>query len=143
MPHTISLSLSQPAKNDGGIIAALVLLVAVLCGVFAAAVLLYATADNVLTPERRQKCNESRRLARLLSGWANIGNAVVHALLVIMLSTDTARYKVFFPEEAEMCVLWAWAWFFFLGWFAIDPMTVRVPIYLPFLRVSCHPAHAV
>ena len=40
-------------------------------------------------------------LARLLSGWANIGNAVVHFLLIVMLLTDTERYKVFFPDEAE------------------------------------------
>jgi|EP00966_Prymnesium_polylepis_P140471 hypothetical protein len=91
-----------PEKNDGAIVVALVLLVAALCTAFFGAVALYASADIVLTGEQKQKYVRARRLARLLSGWANVGNAVVHALLIAMLLSDTARYKVFFPDEAEM-----------------------------------------
>ena len=93
-----------PTPNDGGIIVALVLLVAALCVVFFGAVALYASADIVLTTEQKQKTVRARRLARLLSGWANVGNAVAHALLIVMLVTDAERYKTFFPDEAAMPV---------------------------------------
>ena len=79
----------------------LVLLVAALSTIFFSAVALYASADIVLTGEQKLKSVRARRLARLLSGWANVGNAVVHALLIIMLVSDSDRYKVFFPDEAE------------------------------------------
>lgn len=95
---------SPPAKNDGGVVVALLLLVAALCAVFFGAVATYASADIVLTNEQKAKSIRARRLARLLSGWANVGNAVVHALLVLMLVTDKERYKVFFPDEAELPV---------------------------------------
>mmetsp|Transcript_38511 Transcript_38511/g.128776 ORF Transcript_38511/g.128776 Transcript_38511/m.128776 type:complete len:191 (+) Transcript_38511:35-607(+) len=93
---------TAPSKNDGGVIAALVLLMAALAALFFSAVMLYASAEVTLSKEQKEKTVRARRLARLLSGWSNVGNAVVHALLVIMLLTDTERYKVFFPDEAEM-----------------------------------------
>ena len=95
---------SPPVTNDGGVVVALVLLVAALSGVFFGAVALYSSADIVLTGEQRQKSVRARRLARLLSGWANVGNAVVHVVLVAMFLTETERYKVYFPDEAVMPV---------------------------------------
>ena len=78
-----------PEKNDGGIVVALVLLIAALCAVYFSAIVLYASAtDVVLSREKKEKVVPARRLARLLAGWANVGNAVVHALLVIMLVTE-------------------------------------------------------
>mmetsp|Transcript_70598 Transcript_70598/g.117226 ORF Transcript_70598/g.117226 Transcript_70598/m.117226 type:complete len:193 (+) Transcript_70598:17-595(+) len=93
---------SVPEKNDGGIVVALVLLIAMLCTVFFSAIVLYASADIAITKDQKEKTVRARRIARLLSGWANIGNAVVHALLIVMLVSDTKRFKVFFPDEAEM-----------------------------------------
>ena len=94
-----------PEKNDGGIVVALVLLVAALATVMFSAVVVYASATEfVLSDQKKEKMIPARRLSRLLTGWANVGNAVVHVLLVIMLLSDTARYKVFFPDEAEMPV---------------------------------------
>lgn len=90
------------ANNDGGVVVALVLLMAGLCAIFFGAVALYASADIVLTNQQKQKSVRARRLARLLSGWANIGNAVVHALLIVMLVTDTERYKVFCEMGLEL-----------------------------------------
>ena len=78
-----------PEKNDGGIVVALVLLIAALCAVYFSAIVLYASAtDVVLSREKKEKVVPARRLARLLAGWANVGNAVVHALLVIMLVAE-------------------------------------------------------
>jgi len=90
-----------PPQNDGGIVVALVLLMAALCTVMFGALSVYVSADNVLTPEQKTKSNYARRLARLLSGWANVGNAVTHAYLIIMLMTDQDKYKPFFPDEVE------------------------------------------
>ena len=90
------------AKNDGAIVVALVLLMAGLCAVMFSAVALYASADVVLSKAQKEKTVRARRLARLLSGWANMANAVTHALLIVMLLTDTERYKIYFPDEAEM-----------------------------------------
>ena len=75
---------NAPAK-DGGIIVALVLLVGALAAVFFSAIVLYASADIGLTKEQKEKTIRARRIARLLSGWANVGNAMVHALLISML----------------------------------------------------------
>lgn len=86
-----------PAHNDGGIVATLALLVIALDAVFFSAIALYASADIVLTMKQKQKTIRARRLARLLSGWANVGNAAVHVLLITMLMTDTHRYSAFFP----------------------------------------------
>ena len=90
--------------NDGGVVVALVLMVAALSSVFFGAVALYASADLVLTAEQKHKSVPARRLARLLSGWANVGNAAAHALLVAAMLADAERFKVFFPGEAELPV---------------------------------------
>jgi len=93
---------TPPEKNDGGIVVALVLMTIALCTVFFSSIVVYHGAtDMVLTYEKKKRMVPARRLARLLAGWANVGNAVVHALLVTMLVTDVERYKVFFPDEAE------------------------------------------
>ena len=47
----------------------------------------------------------ARRRAKLL-GWANVGNAVVHALLVTAELTDPERYKAFFPDDFETTLPW-------------------------------------
>jgi len=62
------------------------------------AIVLYASADIALTKAQKEKTVRARRIARLLSGWANVGNAVTHAYLILMLMTDTGRYKVFFDD---------------------------------------------
>ena len=91
-----------PATNDGGIIVALVLLICFLCSLFYGAVVLYASATNfVLSKEKKEKVVPARRLARLLAGWANVGNAVTHALLVAMLLSDSTRYVAFFDDAEQ------------------------------------------
>ena len=95
------VALSKSPVNDGGVVVALVLLVAALWVVFYSAIVLYASADIALSKEQKEKTVRARRVARLLSGWANIGNAAVHALLILMLLTDVERYKSYFPDEAE------------------------------------------
>ena len=96
-----------PEKNDGGLIVALVLMMGALSAVFFSAIRLYASADEyTLSNEKKEKCVPARRLAKLLSGWANVGNAVVHALLVTAELTDPERYKAFFPDDFETTLPW-------------------------------------
>ena len=58
-----------PPANDGGIVVALVLLMAALCAVFFSAIVLYASAtDVVLSKDKKEKVVPARRLARLQVG---------------------------------------------------------------------------
>ena len=81
--------------NDGGIVLALLLLIAALCAVFYSSIALYASAPT------KEPASFPARLARLLSGWANVGNAVTHGLLIVVLLTDKGRYGAYFPDEVN------------------------------------------
>ena len=76
-----------PIANDGGIVAALVMLMAALAVTMVASICLYAS--------------KSIALARLISGWANFGNAVVHSLLVILLASNAERFLKAGIDDAE------------------------------------------
>ena len=71
--------------NDGGIVLALLLLIAALCAVFYSSIALYASAPT------KEPASFPARLARLLSGWANVGNAVTHGLLIVVLLHGLAK----------------------------------------------------
>lgn len=71
--------------NNGGIVVALVLLVSALSLGLIGSLYLY-----VLATQAPDDSGWAKRLLRLLSGWANISNALVHALLtVFLLFADT------------------------------------------------------
>eukprot|EP00992_Anisonema_acinus_P005307 TRINITY_DN17876_c0_g1_i1.p2 TRINITY_DN17876_c0_g1~~TRINITY_DN17876_c0_g1_i1.p2 ORF type:complete len:186 (+),score=45.63 TRINITY_DN17876_c0_g1_i1:43-600(+) len=91
-------------KNDGGIVVALVLLMAALSAVFFSAVMLYAGATE--GSEKKEKRVPAKRLAKLLSGWANVGNAVAHVLLVTAELADPERYRVHFPDDFAAALPW-------------------------------------
>lgn len=88
---------SPTHENDGGIVIAMTLLVVYLATVFFGAVGLYWRATNNTTQPISAGLT---RLSYLLSGWANIGNALTHVLLCIMMVGDADRYMSFFPDEA-------------------------------------------
>jgi hypothetical protein len=70
---------AQPSPdNNGGIVVALVVLAAWLGVGMVCALGLYTS--------------RSVTLARLISGWSNCANAAVHALLIVLLSSDTERF---------------------------------------------------
>ena len=66
------MSAPTPAPNDSGIVLVLFCMMAALAYAVVSAVSLYAGA----TTHKRVK---------LLSGWANVGNACVHAFLILLL----------------------------------------------------------
>jgi hypothetical protein len=65
-------------ENNGGVVVALVALAGWLGIGTICALSLYAS--------------RSVTLARLISGWSNFANAAVHALLIVLLATDTERF---------------------------------------------------
>mmetsp|Transcript_20029 Transcript_20029/g.40826 ORF Transcript_20029/g.40826 Transcript_20029/m.40826 type:complete len:238 (+) Transcript_20029:47-760(+) len=76
-----------PQINDGGVLVVLVVLVAGLTLATIASIALYATATAPAPNSRGQSCREAR-LARLLTGWGNVGNGIAHMLFVLLLIFD-------------------------------------------------------
>ena len=93
-------SASAPAvSNDGGIVVALFLMVLAKAVVMFGAVAFYANASNT------SQCTDaarSSRLLRLLSGWANLGNAAVHALLVMYTVGNAGDASEYWIKEREI-----------------------------------------
>lgn len=73
--------------NDGGVLVVLVMLVAGLTLTWASFVAMYATATTPSPRAQGQPCREAR-LARLLTGWANVGTGVSYMLFVLLLVFD-------------------------------------------------------
>ena len=91
---------TAPPPNDGGIVVVLTLLVAALAYGMITAVSTYA---KQATDRYTAAANEggARRLSRLLSGWANISNAIVHVILVIAITNDREKYLAAGMDDAE------------------------------------------
>ena len=81
-------------SNDGGLVAALMLLVGFLvCG------LLLCLWLYVLASKESEK--RAPAMLRLISGYANISNAVVHLLLILLLRSNTKKYVDAGIDDAE------------------------------------------
>jgi hypothetical protein len=85
-------------KNDGGVVVGLFLMVAAISHAMFSAVSYY---------EKNTKANENQdlekvRIVRLLSGWANIGNAAIHVLLVIYTLSNMDNQSEYWLKEREL-----------------------------------------
>ena len=80
--------------NDGGLVATIAILVFFLAGGLLLNLWLYVSAS---TPAERRATN----MLRLVSGWANIGNATVHLFLVVLLATNAKKYLDAGIDDAE------------------------------------------
>eukprot|EP00751_Fragilariopsis_kerguelensis_P021711 CAMPEP_0170885230 /NCGR_PEP_ID=MMETSP0734-20130129/35693_1 /TAXON_ID=186038 /ORGANISM="Fragilariopsis kerguelensis, Strain L26-C5" /LENGTH=193 /DNA_ID=CAMNT_0011270477 /DNA_START=51 /DNA_END=632 /DNA_ORIENTATION=- len=91
---------SEPLSNDGGIVLSIFLMVAALTFAMYSAISVYAHHRPSGTP------NESRTqsLVRILSAWANIGNAVVHAMLIVYIQANAGgeTNAVYWAREKEL-----------------------------------------
>ena len=85
---------SGPPPTDGGVVLTLFLMVAAITFAIFYHVLLYVGA-------RYPKERNERRLVRLLSGTANMGNGVVHALLIAVLYANRHSPLTFYVSELE------------------------------------------
>ena len=85
---------SGPPPTDGGVVLTLFLMVGAITFAIVYHILLYVNA-------RYPKERNERRLARLLSGTANMGNGVVHALLIAVLYANRHNPLTFYVNELE------------------------------------------
>lgn len=90
------LARPDPVPNDGGLVLLLFLMVAAISFAMLGAVSAYAAAVPGPASERK----EARRM-RLYAGWANAGNGVVHALLVLVLYANRQSPLPFYVAELE------------------------------------------
>lgn len=75
---------STATPNDSGIVLVLFCMMAALAYAVVSAVSLFAAATH--------------NRVRLLSGWANVGNACVHAFLILLLIVDQGGISMFVSE---------------------------------------------
>ena len=89
---------AAPVANDGGNVVTLFLMVAGIAFALFQAVTFYASATTVKYPAEAIP----KRLLRLLSGWANIGNSVVHVILVIYMKANEETVSEYWAKEREL-----------------------------------------
>eukprot|EP00535_Pseudo-nitzschia_heimii_P010520 CAMPEP_0197173058 /NCGR_PEP_ID=MMETSP1423-20130617/115_1 /TAXON_ID=476441 /ORGANISM="Pseudo-nitzschia heimii, Strain UNC1101" /LENGTH=200 /DNA_ID=CAMNT_0042621809 /DNA_START=145 /DNA_END=747 /DNA_ORIENTATION=+ len=93
---------STPLSNDGGIVLSIFLMVAALTYAMYSAISVYAhhrpSGKAAATP------NESsvESLVRIFSAWANIGNCVVHVLLVVYIMANEGSEAAYWVREREL-----------------------------------------
>ena len=80
-----SAPVATATPNDSGIVLVLFCMMAALAYAVVSAVSLYAAATH--------------NRVRLLSGWANVGNAFVHAFLILLLIVDQGGISVFVSQS--------------------------------------------
>ena len=85
------------AGVDGSVVCALFLMAAALAYALFSSVAFFAGATAAGAGERP----ELRRV-RLLAGWANVGNAVAHALLVVYMSANAGNPDQFWEKERAL-----------------------------------------
>ena len=103
-----------PPPNDGGIVLTLFLAAGTMAVLTFGCVAVYAVATNMyatpsqalpqerLTSSRPGKGNAGRRAARLVSGAANVGNSVVHVLLVAYMLANAETQSDYWRREREL-----------------------------------------
>lgn len=84
--------------NDGGIVAALFFMTATIAYVIIYTVTLYESS----TRTDAVPVEGNARLLRLLSGWANLGNAFIHVLLTIYMLANTNNGSEYWVEERKL-----------------------------------------
>ena len=85
---------ANPQPTDGGVVLTLFLCVAAITYAMLSAIKLFVGAKY---PKERNE----RRLVRLLSGSANLGNGIVHALLIAVLYANRNSSINFYVKELE------------------------------------------
>ena len=84
------------ANNDGSIVLSLFFAAGTIAGVVFRAALFYAEAVSVKNESAARRC------CRLLSGWANLGNAAIHAMLVGYITANADNTSSYWEEERKL-----------------------------------------
>lgn len=90
----------EPA-NDGGIVASLFFMTAAIAFAIFNVVTLYESSTRT-TRTADTTINNGARLLRLLSGWANLGNSVIHILLTIYTLANANNDSDYWVEERKI-----------------------------------------
>jgi len=83
------------ATNDGGVVLALFFMVATIAIAIFSAVGYYESSTRTAN-------DADARLLRLISGWANIGNCIVHILLIIYILSNASNDSDYWIEERKL-----------------------------------------
>ena len=99
------ISLNQPSSimsaseaNDGGIILSIFLMVAAITYAMYAAISIYVTHK----PKKDSDETMVQTLVRTLSAWANIGNSVIHLLLIVYIKVNEGSEEPYWVREREL-----------------------------------------
>mmetsp|Transcript_14245 Transcript_14245/g.21974 ORF Transcript_14245/g.21974 Transcript_14245/m.21974 type:complete len:184 (-) Transcript_14245:80-631(-) len=87
------------ASNDGGIVLSLFLMVAAIAYALLNAIVVYERSTGIAI---NTKTDYYHRLLRLLSGWANLGNSVVHILLIVYTLAHKGNDSDYWIEERKL-----------------------------------------
>ena len=96
MKNKQTVTMMEPA-NDGGIVLALFLMVTAIAFAVFKAVAVYENATRGAAADPG-----SARLLRLLSGWANLGNAIVHVLLTVYTLANAGNESAYWVAERAL-----------------------------------------
>ena len=80
------------SANDGGVVATLFFMVCALWYAMFSALAYYDKSQN----------SSDKSLPRLLSGWANIGNCVIHLLLVLYMHANAESKSLYWVQERKL-----------------------------------------
>lgn len=83
------------AINDGGVVLTLFFMAATIAFSVISAVRYYESSTRTAT-------DADARLLRLISGWANIGNCIVHILLAIYIISNATNHSDYWVEERKL-----------------------------------------
>ena len=99
MATTPETSGSVPLSNDGGIVLSIFLMVAALTFAMYSAISVYAHHR----PSAKASSESSvQTLVRIFSAWANIGNSIVHVLLVVYIKVNEGSDTAYWAREREV-----------------------------------------
>ena len=91
--HRAKTNFLAMTDNDGGIVVSLFLM---------AGAILYAMLSAVSYYEKNSKKGGAARLPRLCSGWANMGNSIVHVLLVAYMLSNSDNQSEYWVKERKL-----------------------------------------
>ena len=91
--HRAKTNFLAMTDNDGGIVVSLFLM---------AGAILYAMLSAVSYYEKNSKKGGAARLPRLCSGWANMGNSIVHVLLVAYILSNSDNQSEYWVKERKL-----------------------------------------
>lgn len=87
--------MSELASTEGGVVVVLFLMVSAIALALVCGISFYsANTDSA----EKVPC----RLTRLLSGWANIGNSLIHVLLIVYMLSNSENQSEYWLEERQL-----------------------------------------